>query len=190
MTEMEMDEPNGRRLRVLLVMVLLMVSGGGTADLVLDRPRRFLSPHMLFEAAMVIAALAAVTALWLGWWRAERSAAGLRRALDARREERDLWRARARGALEGLAAAIDQQFTAWGLTAAEREVALLLLKGYSHKQIAQATGRGERTARQHAASVYQKAGLAGRAELAGYFLEDLVLPAEARAAPALRTAQG
>jgi DNA-binding NarL/FixJ family response regulator len=100
----------------------------------------------------------------------------LRRTLDARGQERDAWRDRAREALEGLGDAIDEQFRAWELTAAEREVALLLLKGYSHKQVAKATDRGERTARQHAASVYQKAGLAGRAELAGYFLEDLMLP--------------
>jgi DNA-binding CsgD family transcriptional regulator len=79
-------------------------------------------------------------------------------------------------ALEGLGAEIDRQFQAWGLTAAEREVGLLLVKGYSHKEIAALTGRGERTARQHAGTVYRKAGLAGRAELAAFFLEDLLLP--------------
>jgi hypothetical protein len=30
--------------------------------------------------------------------------------------------------------------------------------------------------RQHAVSVYQKAGLGGRAELAAFFLQDLMLP--------------
>jgi len=64
----------------------------------------------------------------------------------------------------------------WGLTPAEREVALLLLKGQSHKQIAYTTGRSERTVRQHAVAVYQKSGLSGRAELAAFFLEDLLLP--------------
>jgi DNA-binding NarL/FixJ family response regulator len=71
---------------------------------------------------------------------------------------------------------VDAQFRAWQLTPAEREVALLLLKGYSHKHVASATGRSERTARQHATAVYQKAGLGSRAELAAYFLEDLLLP--------------
>ncbi len=74
--------------------------------------------------------------------------------------------------------AIDGQFAAWKLTAAEREVALLILKGYGHKQIAGATQRSERTVRQHAVTVYQKSGLAGRAELAAFFLEDLLLPRE------------
>jgi hypothetical protein len=42
------------------------------------------------------------------------------------------------------------------------------------------TGRRERTVRQHGVVVYQKSGLAGRAELAAYFLEDLMLPEEER----------
>jgi DNA-binding CsgD family transcriptional regulator len=62
-------------------------------------------------------------------------------------------------------------------TLTEQEVALLLLKGHGHKQIAAATGRSERTVRQHAVAVYQKSGLQGRAELAAFFLEDLVVPA-------------
>lgn len=90
--------------------------------------------------------------------------------------ERDAWRRSAESVLAGLGQAIDRQFTAWGLTPTEREVALLLLKGYGHKQVAAQTGRGERTVRQHAVAVYQKSGLAGRAELAAFFLQDLMLP--------------
>jgi DNA-binding NarL/FixJ family response regulator len=71
--------------------------------------------------------------------------------------------------------AVDQQLTRWNLTPAEREVALLLLKGYGHKQIAARTGRSERTVRQHAVSVYEKSGLGGRAELAAFFLEGLIV---------------
>jgi DNA-binding NarL/FixJ family response regulator len=90
--------------------------------------------------------------------------------------ERDAWRASAEAALAGLGRAIDERFDAWGLTPAEREVALLLLKGRSHKQIAFDTGRSERTVRQHAVSVYQKSRLNGRAELSAFFLEGILLP--------------
>lgn len=81
--------------------------------------------------------------------------------------------------------AIDRQFERWGLFAAEREVALLLLKGLSHKEVASARETSERTVRQQALAVYRKAGLSGRAELAAFFLEDLLLPAPeaARARP-------
>ncbi len=40
--------------------------------------------------------------------------------------------------------------------------------------------RSERTVRQHAIAVYSKSGLAGRAELAAFFLEDLLLPQQGR----------
>lgn len=164
------------RMRLILAVAVLFIIVGGTADLVMDRPTHWLSPHVLFETAMLAGALLLATWLWLGWWRSARSAADLRTALEANRAERDAWKASAQVALEGLARAIDQQFRAWRLTPAEREVALMLLKGLGHKEIAAATGRSERTARQHAGVVYEKAGLAGRAELAAFFLQDLMLP--------------
>src|SRR5690606_27259970 len=95
---------------------------------------------------------------------------------DAQRRERDLWRARAEQLLRGLGEAIDAQLRSWRLTPAERETALLLLKGLGHKEIAAVCGRSERTVRQHAVAVYRKSGLGGRAELSAFFLEDLLLP--------------
>jgi len=52
----------------------------------------------------------------------------------------------------------------------------MLLKGFSHKRIARTTQTSERTVRQHSVSIYKKSGLAGRAELSGFFLELLLLP--------------
>ncbi|HSL70165.1 MAG TPA: helix-turn-helix transcriptional regulator, partial [Longimicrobiales bacterium] len=83
---------------------------------------------------------------------------------------------------EGLATAIARQFEAWELTPAESEVAMLVLKGFSHKHIASLTHRSERTVRQHAASAYQKAGVRGRVELAAFFLGGLMLPESAERA--------
>ena len=83
---------------------------------------------------------------------------------------------RAEHALEGMGRAIDVQFGTWQLTPAERDIALMLLKGYSHKLIAKETDRSPQTVRQHAAAVYRKAGLGGRAELSAFFLEELLLP--------------
>ena len=103
-------------------------------------------------------------------------------SLERQSEERERWRASAQHALEGLGRAIDAQFAEWRLTPTEREVALLLLKGYGHKQIAVLTGRSERTVRQHAGVVYQKSGLGGRAELSAFFLRDLMLPEDERSA--------
>jgi hypothetical protein len=46
------------------------------------------------------------------------------------------------------------------------------------REAARLTGRSERTVRQHAVSVYRKSGLGGRAELAAFFFEDMLLPSE------------
>ncbi len=96
--------------------------------------------------------------------------------LEATRLEAERWRTEAREALEGLGAALDRQFERWKLSAAEKEVALLLLKGLSHKEIAEVRSITEATARQQARAVYRKGGLSGRHDLSAFFLEDLLLP--------------
>lgn len=82
----------------------------------------------------------------------------------------------ARKQLEGLAVFINAHFENWDLTPAEKEVALLLLKGFSMREIADLRDISERTARQQATAVYGKSGLNGRTGLSAFFLEDLLLP--------------
>ena len=103
--------------------------------------------------------------------------------LAATQAEAAKWRAEAGGLLRGLGAALDQQFERWALSPAEKEVALLLLKGLSHKEIAGVRSIADATARQQARAVYKKAGLSGRHDLAAFFLEDLLLPREAERMP-------
>jgi DNA-binding CsgD family transcriptional regulator len=175
-TESPVTDTPTSRLRLPLTILLLAIVAGGAVDLALDAPNRPGTFHVLYELGLILAALVMTAWLWRGRWLAEASAGALRRTLAERQAERDAWRARAERALEGMGRAVDEQFRAWQLTPAEREVALQILKGHGHKQIAAATGRSERTIRQHAVAVYQKSGLQGRAELAAFFLEDLVVP--------------
>jgi len=148
------------------------------SDLAMDRPATLWSVHVLAETALVMVSLGAATWLTWGWYRALREVRALEAAVEERRAERDAWQARASHALRGLAEAMDAQFDAWELTPAERETALMLLKGFSHKKIGKLTDRSERTVRQHAVAVYRKSGCAGRSELAAFFLEGVLLPAE------------
>jgi len=90
--------------------------------------------------------------------------------------ESERWKRENRELIRGLGAAIEKQFARWQFTDAETEVGLLLLKGLSHKEIAATRGTSERTAREQARSLYRKAKLSGRSELAAFFLEDLLLP--------------
>lgn len=100
------------------------------------------------------------------------------RDLELARAQGQRWRSEARSYLNGLGQAIETQFNRWNLTEAEREVALLLLKGLSHKEIAAVRTVSERTVREQSRSVYTKAGLTGRTALSAFFLEDLLAPIE------------
>ena len=166
-----------RRVQLPLSLLLLAIAVGGTIDLVLDRPETWLSFHIVYEVALVLAAAGTAAWLWNNWRAAEEEGARLRRTVSRHEVEREAWRAREERALAGFAKAVDDQFTAWRLTPSEREIALYLLKGRSHKEIAAQTGRSERTVRQHAAAAYTKAGVDGRADLGAFFLEGLTLPA-------------
>jgi DNA-binding CsgD family transcriptional regulator len=132
--------------------------------------------HLVLE---VLAGALAIVGLGLfvrHAWTVHVAADDLERDLHVMEAEAGRWREEARTALEGLAAAIDREFAKWGLTDAERDVALLLLKGLTHKEIAGARHTSEGTVRQQALSIYRKAGLSGRSNLAAFFLEGLTLP--------------
>ena len=63
-----------------------------------------------------------------------------------------------------------------GNTRAEAEVALFLLKGLSHREIAELRQTSERTIREQARSVYRKGGLPGRAALSAFFWKSSYCP--------------
>lgn len=95
------------------------------------------------------------------------------RDLEIARTEGDGWRSKVQSHLAGLKGAMDQQFQAWGMTAAEREVGLLILKGLSHKEIAALRATTDATVRQQAQAIYRKARLPGKTAFSAYFLDDL-----------------
>jgi len=69
---------------------------------------------------------------------------------------------------------IKAQFDEWNLTEGEQQVALLLLKGLSLKEISTVRNTKEATVRQQASSVYAKSNLVGRHEFSAWFLEDFL----------------
>ena len=73
-----------------------------------------------------------------------------------------------------LLSVMKEQFSQWSLTPSESEVALLLIKGLSMKEIALARHVKEKTVRSQATSIYSKSGCTGRHELAAHFIEDLM----------------
>ena len=180
------DERRERRSVALLGAVFAAVVGLATIDLGSDLAEGNTTWHVLVEGLLVAfgsAGIVAVARRFVRLMRRERvlvaEAAELNRRLDRTIEEAERWRKEASDLLAGLGEAIDAQFGRWGLTPAEKEVALLLLKGLSMKEVAQMRGVGESTTRQQARAVYKKAWVSGRYDLSAFFLEDLLLPAAA-----------
>ena len=98
------------------------------------------------------------------------------RDLDMARAEGEAWREKVQSHLAGLKGAMDKQFLDWGMTGAEREVGLLILKGLTHQEVAALRATTEATVRQQAQSIYRKADLPGKTAFSAYFLEDLFSP--------------
>lgn len=158
--------------------ILLGIAALLAWDLATDRLLRSVSlAHLVVEGVAALGALG--TAAWVlaTLRRQRREVLRLRGDLARSKAEAERWRGEAAELLRGLSHAIDQQFDRWDLSPAEREVALLLLKGLSTRDIAELRQTREATVRQQAQGVYRKAGLEGRAELAAFFLEDLLAPA-------------
>lgn len=69
---------------------------------------------------------------------------------------------------------IDRQFDEWRLSAAERDVAMLSIKGLSVAEIAALRQTKEGTIKAQSAAIYKKAGVSGRLQLLSFFVEELL----------------
>jgi len=177
------ESGDGRTSVVLFTLIAALMA----TDLAIEFYRGVSIALQTFELLIFVSALAGIA---FHWWKRvdERRRSGyLDRELAAARaeahrwsEDARRWNQEAQQVLEGLGAAMDRQFDRWGLTPAEREIALLQLKGLRHKAIAEVRHTSERTVRQQALAIYRKSGLSGRPDLAAFFLEDLLLPGNER----------
>lgn len=165
-----------RKERVVIAGVLAIVAFMVGVDLLTDSRQGVRLWHVLVEASIGMAAL-------FGMFYVLRGSVELKNRLEQEirnfsefKKEAEAWRAESRRFVEGLSQSIDLQLTKWKLSGAEKEVAFLLLKGLSLKEIAEIRQTTEKTARVQSMSIYAKSGLSGRSELAAFFLEDLLVP--------------
>lgn len=69
---------------------------------------------------------------------------------------------------------LEERFLNWGLTAAERDVALFAIKGLSVSEIAALRNTSEGTVKAQTNAIYRKAGVSGRPQLLSLFIDDLM----------------
>lgn len=79
-----------------------------------------------------------------------------------------------RSASGAFAEVMQERFDDWGLTPAERDVALFAIKGMSTQEIADLRSTAEGTVKAQTNAIYRKAGVSGRPQLLSLFIEDLL----------------
>jgi DNA-binding NarL/FixJ family response regulator len=158
---------NTKKQKILFTIILSVLLGSVLMDIIVEWGKSAGPIHLFIEIFIALSVFAAIVLLWF-------RNLFLKEQLIVSKAENSKWKEQNAHLIGGLSKAIDMQLEEWHLSPSEKEIALLLLKGLSLKEIAEVRGVSERTARQQSVSIYQKSGLAGRAELSAYFLEDLL----------------
>ena len=125
----------------------------------------------LVEIMQILASVGLLLGLLLG-------AFVLLRAVKERRAAEERLR-RASGLFMDILA---EHFTEWGLTPAEKDVALFAIKGMSTAEIAILRHTSEGTVKAQTNAIYRKAGVSGRSQLLSVFIEDLMRDSKGLAA--------
>ncbi len=162
--------------RLIITAILILIAALVAIDVLTDLEEGVVVWHVLIEGAIGVAALVGIFFVARGSYQLRHRLHTQTSDFSKFREEARVWQAQSRKYIEGLSGAIDSQLERWNLTDAEKEVAFLLLKGLSLKEVASVRSTSEKTARVQSTAIYAKSGLTGRSELAAFFLEDLLVP--------------
>lgn len=130
-------------------------------------------PHLQVEAVATVVLIVGVIFLMVEL-----------RGVMSRLEEMDRGLRAARGEMAQI---IDTFFDDWKLTPSEKDVGLLILKGFDNEAIAAIRGTAAGTIRAQSTHIYAKAGVDGRAQLFSLLLEELLAddqrPVQSEATP-------
>ena len=160
---------------VFILVLLAFVVAGNLTDVIYDYREGASIAHLAVEMSLVAASLTLIAILSLGIWRESRSNRRLKAELQSLSRQPPTSRSPSLlAARHDLGKVLQVQFEEWNLTQTEKEVALLLLKGLSFKEIAAVRNTLEKTVRQQASSIYKKAGVGGRHEFSAWFIEDIL----------------
>ena len=134
--------------------------------------------HIVADTIFGCSSLVAVLLIWARFGRKHIDISQQLEQAKSEKEEASVltahWKSKAEQLKDGIAKEIEHHMNEWRLSVAEKEVGLLLLKGFSIKEIANFRGTSEGTVRHQSLSIYSKSGVTGRSELSAFFMEDLL----------------
>jgi len=165
-------ERDMRNTVITIILIIIMLLNG--LDVIVDIKLGVPLWHILQEASLVLLSALGVTLLILHMRKKNNSLHHLATDLDDANRQIALLNSKIKGERKRYSLVIKEEFENWCLTLGEQQVALLLLKGLSLKEIASVRSTKEMTVRQQASSIYSKSGLVGRHEFSAWFLEDFL----------------
>lgn len=159
--------------RLLTLMGLLGITLVVAIDIVLDLREGLPWTHLLHEIVIVFFCIVLFLFQWRVITRQQKELVSSAHEIAELTKSREEFRLKSLRFSQEFSRAVEEQFAQWSLTESERDVAILLIKGMSMKEIAEDRESKEATVRQQATAIYRKAGLSSRQDLAAFFLEDL-----------------
>ncbi len=163
------------RLQELLVIaVLAIIVIANLFDMTSDLSSGASAWHLVEEGLVILMSLAVIIGLLFYLRMQKRALERIRLEFSKQQQEAAPASAELLQARKQLGSEIRRQFHDWQLTGSEQEVAMLLLKGLSFKEIAAVRDTHEKTVRQQASAIYKKAGVSGRHAFSAWFIEDFL----------------
>jgi DNA-binding NarL/FixJ family response regulator len=167
-----------KRINIIVSLVLIGYAVFLCFDLLNDWTAGATILHMITEGAVAVLTVALGFYLVRDGFRLRSKSQTLANRVNELEMETSDWKKRTTTYVRGLTIEINEQLASWQLSPAEKEIAMLLLKGCSNKEIAQARNTSEHTVKQQASAIYKKSGLKSRSEMGAFFLGDLLAPLE------------
>lgn len=155
---------------VILGVIMLLNLADVVTDIGLGVPRW----HIVEESIIVMAAALGMLYLIMEMRSRTRQLVQLKKTLTTSDQQLAHITQAMKNARRQYSEIIHQQFDQWGLTDSEQQVAMLLLKGLSFKEISAVRNTKEKTVRQQASTIYAKSGVDGRHAFSAWFLEDFM----------------
>lgn len=162
-----------RTVSLLSMAFFTLVILASIADIIADLNQGAKTGHILQEAFIVLIALLLLGLLYHNFRLEQQKNKTLlldiaeARKLSARASQELL------NAKKAFGEEIQKQFSAWGFTQSEFDIALLTLKGFNSKEIASLREAAEKTVRNQLSSIYKKAGLSGKHAFISWFMDGL-----------------
>nr|WP_136252143.1 LuxR C-terminal-related transcriptional regulator [Ningiella ruwaisensis] len=157
---------------IAAILITIMLLNG--ADVLVDLSLNMPLWHIAQEASLVFLSGIGVILLVRHMHKRTIGYKRLKSDLDDAKKQINTLNGKIESERKRFAGVIKAQFDEWQLTSGEQQVALLLLKGLSLKEVSIVRNTKEATVRQQASSIYAKSNLEGRHEFAAWFLEDFL----------------